>query len=120
VLGLDRVDLLGYLDDGVFSLFSVSRDMRLVIARIVLTLSKAGVSVGTTSVFSANTKAESRATISSGAYSASTFSRMSSVRTSSSAEWICGARVSAPSREVASKWKGSACLTCNLSFQLDA
>lgn len=51
--------------------------------------SSRGVNVGTLSVFSWNTKADKSATISSGSYSAKTFSRISSVRTSSSAEWIC-------------------------------
>jgi hypothetical protein len=50
--------------------------------------SSEAVYVGSTSVFSWKTKAERRATISSGSYSARTFSRTSSVRTSSSAEWI--------------------------------
>ena len=51
--------------------------------------SSLGVSVGSLSVFSWKTNAESKATISSGSRSASTFSSTSSVRTSSSAEWIC-------------------------------
>jgi hypothetical protein len=46
--------------------------------------SRAEVRFGSFSVFSWNTKAESSATISSGSKSARTFSRMSSVRTSSS------------------------------------
>ena len=53
-------------------------------------LSRCGVSVGTESVFSWKTKAERRATISSGEKSAKTFSRLSAVRTSWSAEWIWG------------------------------
>ena len=52
-------------------------------------VSRCGVRVGSMSVFSWKTKAERRATISSGSKSARTFSRMSSVRTSSSAECIC-------------------------------
>ena len=52
-------------------------------------LSSLGVRFGSLSVFSWKTKAESRATISSGSRSARTFSRTSSVRTNSSAEWIC-------------------------------
>lgn len=52
-------------------------------------VSRCGVRVGSTSVFSWKTKAERRATISSGSKSARAFSRISSVRTSSSAECIC-------------------------------
>jgi hypothetical protein len=48
--------------------------------------SRLAVNVGSVLVFSWKTKAESSATISSGSYSARTFSRTSSVRTSSSAE----------------------------------
>lgn len=50
--------------------------------------SRLGVRVGETSVFSWKTKAERRATISAGSKSARTFSRINSVRTNSSAEWI--------------------------------